>query len=417
MPDSQLSRKGPQLSTAVSRLARSIMVVLCVLGVVAAIGHTITGLVIDVQEANATTVNVSGRQRMLSQRITLMAEHYQTQRSELLRAQLISDIDLFERSHIGLVQGDVSMNLPDVLPEVASEVYFGSELRLDARVKQFLELARRAAGSGSDASEATVELTSKAIGSINDRESLLYALDAAVAAFERHHRSEIRNLRRAQVASLVVFLLTLAAGTFLIARPMLQSVTTLVDDLDQLSVTDPMTDVLNRRGFLIKGKALISSAPASAVLVMDIDRFKRVNDNHGHAVGDACIRHVATIASEVFRSIDVFGRIGGEEYAAVLSGVNADLASLVAERLRSAVELTPCEIVGHDNQVRTMPMTLSVGVALRIEGETLEQVMQRADQALYEAKRSGRNRVVTNTAQSSRRLADDRVEPEPAQDA
>ncbi|MEL6301050.1 MAG: diguanylate cyclase [Pseudomonadota bacterium] len=417
MSDSELSRKGPQLSTAVGRLARSIMVVLCVLGMVAAIGHTITGFVIDVQEANATTVNISGRQRMLSQRITLMAEHFQTQRSELLRAQLISDIDLFERSHIGLVEGDVSMNLPDVLPEVARRVYFGSDLRLDARVEQFLELARRAAGSGSDASQATVELTSKAIGSINDRESLLYALDAAVAAFERHHRSEIRNLRRAQVASLVVFLLTLAAGTFLIARPMLQSVTTLVDDLDQLSVTDPMTDVLNRRGFLIKGKALIDSAPDSAVLVMDIDHFKRVNDNHGHAVGDACIRHVATIASEVFRSIDVFGRIGGEEYAAVLSGVNADLASLVAERLRSALEATPCEVLTHDNQVLALPMTLSVGVALRIEGETLEQVMHRADQALYEAKRGGRNRVVTNTAQSSRRLADDGVESEPAQDA
>jgi len=128
---------------------------------------------------------------------------------------------------------------------------------------------------------------------------------------------------------------------------------------------------------------------ASAVVAGDIDHFKSINDRHGHSVGDAAICHVATLAAGALRGYDALFRIGGEEFAVLVSGGSlADLQG-IAQRLREVVANTPLPAQG-----LAVPMTVSVGLAMASEADgQWEEVLKRADEAMYHAKRHGRNRV------------------------
>lgn len=124
------------------------------------------------------------------------------------------------------------------------------------------------------------------------------------------------------------------------------------------------------------------------LLMMDIDYFKRVNDNYGHTIGDAALRHVANIIAENLRIADLSARYGGEEFAALLIATPIDGAHMTAERLCRQVANSPLEVEGIE-----LRLTISIGVAQWWHGSTLEEVVSIADRALYLAKSSGRNQV------------------------
>lgn len=160
--------------------------------------------------------------------------------------------------------------------------------------------------------------------------------------------------------------------------------------LSRLTRVDPLTGALNRRG-------LDRTFPASAeaftgsvcVAVADIDHFKDINDEHGHAVGDEVLKHVTRRIGSVLRASDALVRFGGEEFVLLLPAIGIEPARLVAERARAAVGDTP--IVLGDARI---PVTISVGVAERHEGENRDALLRRADTAMYAAKAAGRDRVV-----------------------
>ena len=123
-----------------------------------------------------------------------------------------------------------------------------------------------------------------------------------------------------------------------------------------------------------------------AVLLADIDHFKRVNDTHGHAAGDDVLKAVALRLSQLLRHGDVAARFGGEEFLVILKETDAEGAMVVAEKIRASVEALTVPIVGR--------VTLSIGCAVAVEGRELSAALvKRADDALYEAKSRGRNRV------------------------
>lgn len=157
------------------------------------------------------------------------------------------------------------------------------------------------------------------------------------------------------------------------------------------AVTDPLTGVLNRRAFFDQGekflrKAADDLAPIS-VIIFDLDRFKSINDRYGHAAGDHLLVVFARTASGDMRRTDLFGRIGGEEFAALVLGTAAD-ASMIAERIQ--VDFRGRHVDSVAGAVRT---TVSAGISPRRANETLAALMARADRALYLAKRNGRDRV------------------------
>jgi diguanylate cyclase (GGDEF)-like protein/PAS domain S-box-containing protein len=166
--------------------------------------------------------------------------------------------------------------------------------------------------------------------------------------------------------------------------------------LREQAVRDPLTNLHNRRYFeeAIPGevaRALRLDQPL-ALLAIDLDHFKGVNDTHGHQVGDQVLQNLARAISADARASDLVCRLGGEEFAVCLPGAALPAALARAERLRS--RFSESRIAGADGA--TVACTLSVGVAMfRGKGDTIEATSQRADAALYQAKHEGRNRVAT----------------------
>ncbi len=160
--------------------------------------------------------------------------------------------------------------------------------------------------------------------------------------------------------------------------------------LESLIFGDELTGLVNRRFLLTQLAALVSGArrhdrPLSIVM-LDIDHFKSINDTYGHAAGDAVLAGVATTLRERLRTEDWVGRLGGEEFLALLPDVDADGAAVVADELRRSIEA-----IGVRHEGETIRVTASVGWA-RLEGdEGYEELLRRADDALYAAKRAGRN--------------------------
>jgi diguanylate cyclase (GGDEF)-like protein len=164
--------------------------------------------------------------------------------------------------------------------------------------------------------------------------------------------------------------------------------------------TDPLTGVSNRRAVVARGTQLIRAVSRSkkpvAALMFDLDHFKKINDVYGHAVGDSALKVFARTATENMRSTDVFGRLGGEEFAAILCNMSGEEALAVANRVRNAFREEAREIDGHPTFA-----TLSAGVAITEDPSmTVEALLAQADEALYAAKEAGRNRAVLAGAEA-----------------
>ena len=151
-----------------------------------------------------------------------------------------------------------------------------------------------------------------------------------------------------------------------------------------LAATDPLTGIANRRTFLA-GLEQLARKPDSAfsVLMLDLDNFKQLNDRYGHLYGDRVLSQAASVLHAHLRPGDHVARYGGEEFVVLLPGAGAEEAARVGERLRAAVS-------------RATPTSISIGCATRTAGESAEELIRRADHLLLQAKRSGKNRVVTD---------------------
>jgi two-component system cell cycle response regulator len=168
----------------------------------------------------------------------------------------------------------------------------------------------------------------------------------------------------------------------------------------EMAVMDQLTGLHNRRfmdsrmGTMFDESAL--RARSLAMLVLDVDRFKVVNDTWGHDAGDEVLREFADRVRACTRGIDLVARMGGEEVVVVLPDTSLDAACAVAERIRERVEAEPFSI--HRN-TRSITVTVSIGVASRRAGDaSAAEMMKRADDALYRAKDAGRNRVIVANA-------------------
>jgi len=173
-------------------------------------------------------------------------------------------------------------------------------------------------------------------------------------------------------------------------------------ELLRLAETDELTGLPNRRYFLdaanLEVERVRRFGASASLMMIDVDRFKAVNDGYGHAAGDAALRHLAAAVQKSLRQIDMAARLGGEEFAVMLPGTRERAAVTVAEKLRRAVSATPVR-AGQSQ----FTIFASFGVAeVRAEDTGAEACLARADAALFEAKRAGRNRVVSAAAIAAR---------------
>ncbi|MDK9722986.1 MAG: GGDEF domain-containing protein [Rhodospirillales bacterium] len=161
--------------------------------------------------------------------------------------------------------------------------------------------------------------------------------------------------------------------------------------LEALATTDPLTGILNRRSFMERGHVAVEAAKRygrpMAIMMVDIDNFKQVNDLHGHEAGDGVLRLVTSAIGKCLRQVDVFGRLGGEEFSVLMPETSQSGARIAAERIRVMVEEAKL-----DRNGQILSVTISAGLVVGTYG--LDEALKLADEALYQAKKDGKNRVV-----------------------
>ncbi|MEW6260522.1 MAG: diguanylate cyclase [Thermodesulfobacteriota bacterium] len=166
-----------------------------------------------------------------------------------------------------------------------------------------------------------------------------------------------------------------------------------VERLKILSITDDLTQLYNSRHF--HGQIVVEVERVNryhhplSLLLLDVDLFKSINDRFGHLNGDLVLAHIGSLLKLSLRAMDSAYRYGGEEFAVILPVTTGEEAMVVAERIRLKIEKCPVTL----DDGRTVPVTLSVGIAEHVPGETAAHLIRRADEALYRSKDGGRNRT------------------------
>lgn len=164
--------------------------------------------------------------------------------------------------------------------------------------------------------------------------------------------------------------------------------------LHRMATTDDLTGLVSRRSLQESADRLLGRASQGgciALLMIDVDNFKTINDRHGHAIGDLVLRHVAGVLRQTLRPDSLIVRYGGDEFCALVPVPSEAAAFVVAERLRATMEASPYRL-----ESERIPVTLSIGVTVHDHGKTLRQLLDEADRRAYRAKADGRNRVVAD---------------------
>lgn len=286
-----------------------------------------------------------------------------------------------------------------VLVQVEPAVRRRGDLELLAVLLRARAGAMRAAGRWDEAFDAMDEATrvgsqlhARRLSVQSARLRLQYqrARDTAELQTLRQLGVQQQQLRRTEAAVLALSALLLGIAVWVAVRKVRHA-----RRLQALATTDDLTGIANRRALMATATQAVEEAErrasSLAMLMIDVDHFKRVNDRHGHAVGDRALCHVTRLLAAALRDQDRLGRVGGEEFAAVLPGATVEQASAVAERMRRAIASSPM-----DGPQGELPITVSIGIAGARAGDTAELLLSRADAALFRAKACGRNVVVAD---------------------
>ena len=367
------------------------LVALCLIAGVSITSHVLTNRIVAKQESTALLVNTAGRQRMLLQRITRIAEEIAdgsldtTAGREALRMQA-DRMDLAQRQ---LVYGDITHGIPAVPSPRLQAIYFAPPLRLQDQVNTFLAHAR------AFAAKPTVTLADPDLRAMVHASGgpLLNGLDTPVSEYQAESEHDVRHLRHVMGTLTGIMLIVLVLEALLIYRPLFNRLTSVISMLAKSSAQDFLTGAMNRRAFLAVVEAELARASRIqqpiCLLLADIDHLKQINDTYGHATGDLVIKHFAAIAEANLRTGDSLGRLGGEEFAILMPGTSLAGAQGAAERMRDRFGGITAAVTPHAQRVLA---TVSVGVTCT-GGGTVSQLLGEADALLRRAKQNGRNCV------------------------
>jgi diguanylate cyclase (GGDEF)-like protein len=379
------------LPLSARRLTGSYISALLIIAGLTIVSHLALAYVLQHNKGSAAIINVSGRQRMLSQRIASLAAEYRLGDASA-RPELMSAIDEFQTNEMNLSSANLASSSTDHETLSIRQIYFDGKPSLNDDSIIFVADARRIASlpAGDPAAASALSRVFAAA-----RSPLLIKLNEVVQIHQHSADVVFAELEKIQLITLVFVLLTLAVEALTIFRPMITWIIKYTGEVVRLATIDPLTEVANRRGFIERfeterARAARSRRPLS-LLMFDVDHFKSVNDTYGHDGGDAVLRAMADCFRQMMRTSDVAGRLGGEEFAILLPETDLSGAQFLAERLRAAVERMALSF-----GKSYIGVTVSIGVvSVQHDEGAIERALHDADALMYRAKQRGRNCVVT----------------------
>ncbi len=384
--DDEINISNPKRNMTITYVL-SLSVIACLSIIV----HLMLDRIIAEQNDTATEVNISGQQRMLSQRISLLTLEYLNTGAEEFKVESIETLNKMRSNHQFLLKkhlASLKNNQVSPMSEAMQNLYFKLPHNVDYKIKQFTALINESLKLNVD------------INQIQDKRfwrlaktSLLQSLNTVVDQYESESLFKVNELRSAQQVVFVIILLTILIEALFIFRPMVDKVARYAERLQKEANFDHLTGLLNRRAFaMLAGKSVANcrryKEPLS-LLTFDIDHFKLINDTYGHDIGDKALQHISQIIKNSVRESDAVARFGGEEFVVLLPKTNEANAQLLAEKVRNKIETGPLTL-----EQTVINMTASCGVSEFYSSETnVGETLKRADEGLYKAKSQGRNRV------------------------
>tara|TARA_R110002124_G_scaffold64985_2_gene177572 strand:+ start:376884 stop:378086 length:1203 start_codon:yes stop_codon:yes gene_type:complete len=346
------------------------------------------------QDVVATIVSKSSAESNQVHRIVnLVTEHHYTNNSNI-PLEIEEENAALATIHKSLVEKAQEKKGRSASGDVISRIYFEQPYKLDTKVSFFIMKVEDYVDAIKAGEKADPDLYNYI--SRQSRGALTQALSSSLIIYENAFLTKVERLRMVQLAAILIIGVTLMLEAFAIFMPLVGRVSKYAERLHEISMTDMLTGIGNRRYFVRRARQEIKRAArlekGLCICMVDIDFFKIVNDTHGHAAGDYVLREFVDIIKSAIRLEDDVARIGGEEFIILLPASDLESSLIVAERVRQRLEERPFVL---PETGETLKVTASFGLTQvdTEQDEDIEIAMSRADEALYASKENGRNRV------------------------
>lgn len=349
------------------------------------------------EESSMVEVNdIGGRQRMLSERVVHLLLEYAVETDAPARDDIIELINLslvaFDKTHNLLIRGHLSNGKTVIFSDNIDDIFFGAPEYLDKKARIFIYNTREVLGR----EWSPILISNYYLKQLREaaKQDLHSSMEILATQYTKNSKVRITRLRMVVAALLGGIVIVVFGVGIFVFIPMFRRIEHQEQELHKKAFIDPLTNCHNRRSFLANaGTAFERSRRYNhtfAVLYIDIDHFKSINDTHGHAVGDEAIKQMTRICEENIRDSDILGRLGGDEFGIILQECGLDYATQTAEKLRSCV--SDHIIPGDTTAIR---ISISIGaVTIIASDDDAFDILKRADKNLYEAKQMGRNLVI-----------------------
>ncbi|MBL4804961.1 MAG: GGDEF domain-containing protein [Alphaproteobacteria bacterium] len=360
--------------------------------------HLSTNLLMEqLTETSEVTYHLS-RTRTLIQRLPYQVESFAEHESDVDQSRLRDSLLKIQAS-VQIIRGKIQP--AETINVELTDVFYGKVFELNKKMNAYTNAATHCAILDMQYDEARVICTNvkRHMDQLEGRE-IIAGLDVALDKYRQATLDKIDFYHSLQIGGIVVILLVLVLEALLIFRPLINRIHNYHKMLVEQALQDPLTGLKNRRAFINQATAELSQARRDktpvAMALMDLDKFKSINDTYGHDVGDAVITHFANQLKMRVRRGDIIGRIGGEEFAIMLvRSTDDEDAYSVINRIREAVAESPCSYIDKAGKAKELSYTVSVGIySCTPDEETINEMLSNADEMLYRAKENGRNRVV-----------------------
>ena len=389
---------GDEIGNPTIWLTRAYVMAFLLIGLFTVVSHHVMGTLTARQIEGKEIAYLIGEESSLMRDISYYANSYYKDNEKFDRFYFSRAVENLKESerHINAYLDDsaYSNRAKDSLLKNMRE----EPISLDKKVHSFLDTADKFAAYssyvGSPEKDAAIgEMRKGAV------EVLPKLLDKALSEYQSAQIEEMVFLSNIERYAAYGVFLTIILEALLIFQPLARKVGLYHTRILKQAMEDTLTGLRNRRAFVndveFYQKGAKRDKKGYVAAICDLDKFKSVNDTYGHDVGDIVLKHFANVLQKSLRSCDIVARFGGEEFVIVLTNVKAEKGLSLLERVRHNVENTPCYYKGSDNP-DYLKYTVSIGFVTVSPGqnENIEESLKRADGALYDAKATGRNKVI-----------------------